>query len=176
MVEPMFGAVSPIWSAIPAPGVTWFQAPMPGSGAVGGTKPTTSPLSGEPYRILSCDPASRNHLRVRSVQCRCSALRTFRWCHGAGAGLGHCYQAGAAGRTHQRSGNRGLHLRRARAPAWIQRRGSALRRRTDVVDGCRDAEAAEAGHRRDCLGHSQHQRCPEQHHDRSETPVAIAES
>jgi BON domain len=69
MAEPMFGAVSPIWSAIPAPGVTWFQAPMPGAGTVGITNagitgasgaasigsgivsrmPTTNPLSGEPY-------------------------------------------------------------------------------------------------------------------------------
>jgi hypothetical protein len=32
MAEPMFGAVSPMWSAIPSPGVTWFQSPMPGIG------------------------------------------------------------------------------------------------------------------------------------------------
>ena len=68
MAEPMFGAVSPIWSALPIPGVTWFQAPIPAAGTVGVTNagiggapgapsigngivsrmPTTSPLS-EPY-------------------------------------------------------------------------------------------------------------------------------
>lgn len=56
MAEPMFGAVSPIWSAIPAPGVTWFQAPMPGAGTVGVTKPTSSPLSGEPYAFSRAIP------------------------------------------------------------------------------------------------------------------------
>ena len=76
MAEPMFGAVSPIWSAIPAPGVTWFQAPMPGSGTVGITNagiagasgaasigngivsrmPTNSSLSGEPYGFSRAIP------------------------------------------------------------------------------------------------------------------------
>jgi len=68
MAEPMFGAVSPMWSAIPSPGVTWFQAPMPGIGpavvtnagiagapgpAIGNgivsRMPTASSLSGDPY-------------------------------------------------------------------------------------------------------------------------------
>ena len=56
MAEPMFGAVSPIWSAIPSPGVTWFQAPMPGAGTVGVTKPANSPLSAEPYAFSRAIP------------------------------------------------------------------------------------------------------------------------
>ena len=31
MAEPMFGTVSPVWSAVPFPGITWFQAPMAGN-------------------------------------------------------------------------------------------------------------------------------------------------
>jgi len=68
MAEPVFGTVSPIWSAVPFPGVAWFQAPMTGTGPIGatagiagpqgqpafGSGMTTSaqasrPLAGEPY-------------------------------------------------------------------------------------------------------------------------------
>jgi len=37
MAEPMFGTVSPIWSAVPFPGVAWYQAPMVGTGPIGAT-------------------------------------------------------------------------------------------------------------------------------------------
>jgi BON domain len=37
MAEPMFGTVSPIWSAIPSPGVAWLQAPMSRASPIGGT-------------------------------------------------------------------------------------------------------------------------------------------
>lgn len=35
MAEPMFGTVSPVWSAVPFPGLAWFQAPMAGNRAMG---------------------------------------------------------------------------------------------------------------------------------------------
>jgi len=37
MAEPTFGTVSPIWSAVPFPGVAWYQAPMVGAGPIGST-------------------------------------------------------------------------------------------------------------------------------------------
>jgi hypothetical protein len=39
MAEPLFGTVSPIWSAVPfpVPGLAWFQTPMAGSGPIGGS-------------------------------------------------------------------------------------------------------------------------------------------
>jgi len=68
MAEPVFGTVSPIWSAVPFPGVAWFQAPMTGTGPIGATAgiagpqgqpafgsgmttgaPASRPLAGEPY-------------------------------------------------------------------------------------------------------------------------------
>jgi len=67
MAEPMFGTVSPLWPAIPSPGLTWFQAPMSGTGAVANAGIAGAPgpasfgsgivpgvsnphqLSGEPY-------------------------------------------------------------------------------------------------------------------------------
>jgi hypothetical protein len=35
MAEPLFGTVAPIWSAVPLPGLTWFQTPMAGAPTMG---------------------------------------------------------------------------------------------------------------------------------------------
>jgi len=39
MAEPMFGAVSPMWSTISSPRVTWFQAPQGPQGPMSGAGP-----------------------------------------------------------------------------------------------------------------------------------------
>ena len=68
MVEPLFGTVSPIWSAVPSPGLAWFQSPLAntqpigagpiplaggalGNGIMAGVPvvSTSGPLAGEPY-------------------------------------------------------------------------------------------------------------------------------
>ena len=73
MAEALFGTVSPVWSAVPFPGLAWFQTPMganrpiggpqgpPGisSGVVPGVPPGPSP--GEPYAFSGGGvPASVN--------------------------------------------------------------------------------------------------------------------
>jgi len=65
----LFGTVSPIWSAVPYPGLAWFQTPMAGTGPTGGIPagiagpqgpvalgsgmvtgiPSSGPVPGEPY-------------------------------------------------------------------------------------------------------------------------------
>ena len=47
----------------------------------------------------------------------------------------HRDEARAAGRPHQRSGDRGLHLRCARSAARIERGRGAVRRRSNLVTG-----------------------------------------
>jgi BON domain len=46
MVEPLFGTVSPVWSAVPFPGLAWFQTPMGGTRPVGGPQGPAAVTSG----------------------------------------------------------------------------------------------------------------------------------
>jgi hypothetical protein len=78
----LFGTVSPIWSAIPYPGLAWYQTPMAGAGPIGGIPagiagpqgpaalgsgmvtgvPSAGPVPGEQYGfsrgIVSAGPAA----------------------------------------------------------------------------------------------------------------------
>ena len=51
MAEALFGTVSPIWSAVPFPGLAWFQTPMAGSRPLAppGSAGVSGPFSGDPY-------------------------------------------------------------------------------------------------------------------------------
>jgi hypothetical protein len=46
MAEPMFGTVSPVWSAVPFPGLAWFQAPIAGNSAMGSPPGSAGVTSG----------------------------------------------------------------------------------------------------------------------------------
>jgi BON domain len=49
MAEPLFGTISPVWSAMPFPGLAWFQSPMAGNRGIGsaqGSSPITSMMAG----------------------------------------------------------------------------------------------------------------------------------
>jgi len=39
MAEPLFGTVSPVWSAFPFPGLAWFQTPMAGGRGISSPSP-----------------------------------------------------------------------------------------------------------------------------------------
>ena len=54
MVEPLFGTVSPVWSAVPFPGLAWFQTPMAGSRPIGGPQAPAAVTSG---MMMSSVPA-----------------------------------------------------------------------------------------------------------------------
>ena len=49
MAEPMFGTVSPVWSAVPFPGLAWFQAPMAGNRAMAGPSTVVSTPVAAPF-------------------------------------------------------------------------------------------------------------------------------
>lgn len=64
MAEALFQTVSPVWSAIPFPGLAWFQTPMAGNRPIGGPQglaaitsglvtgvPPSGPLPGESYAV-----------------------------------------------------------------------------------------------------------------------------
>jgi len=73
MAEALFGTVSPVWSAVPFPGLAWFQTPMGANRPIGGPQGPTGissgvvagvppgPSPGEPYAFSGGGvPASVN--------------------------------------------------------------------------------------------------------------------
>ena len=187
MAEPLFGTAPPIWSAVPFPGPAWFQTPVAGGRPI--AEGIVSPqgfAAGLHGAIIG--PQGQGALGNGMVAGGVPTIASFSPAGPlvgrqdmAGRGNGNCagdgprVEARAAGRADERSGNRGLPLRRARSPAWIERRGGSVRRRPDDADGHCVPEGPEAGHRRNCLGDSRGQGRAEQHHDRSEAAVACAE-
>ena len=135
MAEPLFGTAPPIWSAVPFPGPAWFQTPVAGGrpiaegivnpqgfaaglqgaiigpqgqGALGNGMVSGIPMPGPSFSPCWSARGPSGYGRRRYGNC---------------AGAGGRFETGAAGRADERSGNRGLPLRRARSPAWIERRG-----------------------------------------------------
>jgi hypothetical protein len=56
MAEPMFGAVSPMWSGIPSAGVTWFQAPQGPMSGPGPIAVTPAGIVGAPGPVSFAPP------------------------------------------------------------------------------------------------------------------------
>ncbi len=46
MAEPLFGTVSPVWSAVPFPGLAWFQTPVAGNRPLGSPQGPAAVTSG----------------------------------------------------------------------------------------------------------------------------------
>ena len=167
MAEPLFGTAPPIWSAVPFPGPAWFQTPVAGGRPI--AEGIVSPqgfAAGLQGAIIG--PQGQGALGNGMVSGGVPMPGRFvfpRWSargpsgygrrrNGNCAGAGSRVETRAAGRAGERSGNRGLPLRRARSPAWLERRGSSVRRRPDDADGHCVPEGPQARHRRNCLGYS----------------------
>ena len=180
MAEPMFGTVSPVWSAVPFPGLAWFQAPMAGNRAMGSPPGSAGVTSG----MMTSMPAGTSPgfgagpSTVVSTPVAAPFPPVFTpdiaGVTAPALVMAVAIRTGPASRPDQRSGDRGLHLRRARSLLRRQRRGGALRQWPDDPDRQRVSEAAQAGCGRNCLGHPQHQRRAEQHHDCPTAALAYA--
>ena len=126
MAEPLFGTAPPIWSAVPFPGPAWFQTPVAGGRPI--AEGIVSPqgfAAGLQGAIIGQQGQGALGNGMVSGRSRASAPGQD-MAGGVTATalvLAVALRRGQPAGPSERSGNRGLPLRRARSPAWLERRG-----------------------------------------------------